>query len=163
MVPILNVPNHGLFISTGPKLRNRKKMKVSLSCFYKNIFSFYIKWPRLKNGRSCKIWMPSRIRGPLTIQNLNVIGIRTPHCNLMARHQTNLTSETFVSVRRWRGGGIMDEHGGALPQPPGNLRLLLAALLPGPQTDNLSLPWNAGRGLTGGRTRVLGTTNGLQV
>lgn len=43
----------------------------------------------------------------------------------------------------------MDEHSGALPQPTGDIQVLLFALLRGQQEDNQSLPWNTRRGTAG--------------
>lgn len=43
----------------------------------------------------------------------------------------------------------MDEHSGALPQPTGDIQVLLFAFLRGLQEDYQSLPWNTRRGSAG--------------
>ena len=57
----------------------------------------------------------------------------------------------------------MDEHSRALPQPPGDLRLLLAPLLPGTQGEDLSLPRDPRGSSAGSRTRVLWPSDRVQV
>ena len=57
----------------------------------------------------------------------------------------------------------MDEHSRAVPQPPGDLRLLLASLLPGPQGEDLALPRDPRRSSPGSRTGVLRPTDRVQV
>ena len=71
-------------------------------------------------------------------------------------------SSLSLPVRGRRGGGPLDEHGGPVPQPPGDLLVLLPALLPGPQDLHLALPRDAGGGAAGDGARVLRAADGLQ-
>lgn len=68
----------------------------------------------------------------------------------------------LLLVPRARGGGVMDEHRGTLPQSSGDVHVLFPALLPRHEDEHLALSRDARRGPAGRRARFLGPRHQIQ-